>query len=111
MIVPLTEGEPVLRNAEREISILLAREEITITHARWLTIHAHDGGFAAFMRGIRDSIEVEWDISKVPATGGLAASEAIASPDVGAERTDSRTRFRAARSTRSPPAGPSAHGY
>ena len=35
VIVPLTEGEPVLRNAEREISVLLAREEITITYARY----------------------------------------------------------------------------
>jgi quercetin dioxygenase-like cupin family protein len=145
-IVPLTEGEPVLRHGDREISILLAREQITITHARysagqqvagphihhehtdafyvlegeltfeigrqlrmltiaqggfiaappgvahsfrtvgdrparWLTIHAPDGGFAAFMRGVRDGIKVQWDIAKVPATGGLAASEAIVSPN------------------------------
>ena len=45
--------------------------------ARWLTIHAPDGGFAAFMRGVRDGVEVEWDISAVPADGGLPASEAI----------------------------------
>jgi quercetin dioxygenase-like cupin family protein len=135
VIVPITNGEPVLRHAEREISILLAREEITITHARyaagqqvvsphihhehtdafyvlegeltfeigreantitvgaggfvaappqvahsfgnhsdhparWLTIHAHDGGFAGFMRGLRDDVTVEWDISAVPADGG-----------------------------------------
>ena len=44
--------------------------------ARWLTIHARDGGFAAFMRGIRDDVEVHWDISAVPADGGLPASEA-----------------------------------
>jgi len=57
---------------------------------RWLTIHARDGGFAAFMRGIRDGVEVaafmrgirdgveiEWDISAVPADGGRPASEAI----------------------------------
>jgi len=44
---------------------------------RWLTIHAPDGGFAAFMRGIRDGVEVEWDISAVPAGDGLPASEAI----------------------------------
>ena len=42
--------------------------------ARWLTIHAPDGGFAAFMRGVRDGVEVEWDISEVPADGGLPAS-------------------------------------
>ena len=47
--------------------------------ARWLTIHAPDGGFAAFMRGIRDGVEVDWDISPVPADGGLPASEAIVS--------------------------------
>ena len=34
--------------------------------ARWLTIHAPDGGFAAFMRGLRDGVEVEWDISAMP---------------------------------------------
>lgn len=34
--------------------------------ARWLVIHAPDGGFAAFMRGIRDGTEVEWDIAPVP---------------------------------------------
>ena len=148
VIVPITDGEAILRGEKREISILVAREEVTITHARysageqvagprlhyehtdafyvlegeltfeigreaetitvssggflaappqvahsfrndsarparWLTIHAHDGGFAAFMRGARDGIEVEWDISAVPARGGLPASEAIVSPDVG----------------------------
>lgn len=45
--------------------------------ARWLTIHARDGGFASFMRGLRDGVEVEWDISAVPTDGGLPASEAI----------------------------------
>lgn len=29
------------------------------------------------MRGIRDGVEVAWDISAVPADGGLPASEAI----------------------------------
>ena len=29
--------------------------------AQWLTIHAPDGGFAAFMRGVRDGAAVEWD--------------------------------------------------
>ena len=47
--------------------------------ARWLTIHAPDGGFAQFMRGVRDGVSVEWDISPVPADGGLRASEAIVS--------------------------------
>ena len=142
MIVPITGGEAILRREKREITILVASEEVTITEAqyapgeqvaaphvhhehtdafyvlegeltfeigreaktitvssggfvaappevahslrndsdrpvRWLTIHARDGGFAAFMRGIRDGVEVEWDISAVPADGGLPESEAI----------------------------------
>jgi mannose-6-phosphate isomerase-like protein (cupin superfamily) len=47
--------------------------------ASWLTIHAPDGGFAAFMRGLRDGIKVEWDIAAVPADGGLPANQAIIS--------------------------------
>jgi len=47
--------------------------------ARWLIIHARDGGFAAFMRGIRDGVNVEWDIAPVPLDGGLAADHAIIS--------------------------------
>jgi quercetin dioxygenase-like cupin family protein len=131
VIVPIADREAILRRETREISILVAREEVTITHAcytageqiagphvhhehtdafyvlegeltfeigreaetiavssggfvavppqvahslrndsdhpaRWLTIHARDGGFAAFMRGARDGVEVEWDISAVP---------------------------------------------
>jgi quercetin dioxygenase-like cupin family protein len=134
--------ETILRQSAREISILVAREEVTVTHARyapgqrvagshlhrnhtdafyvlegeltfqigreaktivvsaggfvaappgmahslrnagdrparWLTIHATDGGFAAFMRGLRDGVEVDWDIAPVPADGGLPAAEAI----------------------------------
>ena len=159
MIAPITEGEPVLRNAEREGSILLARKQITITHARytvgqqvagphihrehtdafyvlegeltfeigretktitvgagsflaapplvahsfrtdgdrparWLTIHAHDGGFAAFMRGLRDGAEVEWDISPVPADGGLPASDAIVSPNLADEHRETESQPR-----------------
>jgi len=45
--------------------------------ASWLTIHAPDGGFAAFMRGLRDGIQVEWDIAPVPADGGLPADHAV----------------------------------
>ena len=33
--------------------------------ARWLTIHAPDGGFAAFMRGVRDGVAVDWDVHPV----------------------------------------------
>ena len=47
--------------------------------ARWLTIHAPDGGFAAFMRGIRDGVEVEWDFWPVPVSGGLPADRASVS--------------------------------
>jgi quercetin dioxygenase-like cupin family protein len=158
VIVPITDGEAILRREKREISILVARDEVTITHARysagervaslhvhhehtdafyvlegeltfaigreaeaitvssggfvaappqvahsfrndgnrparWLTIHAHDGGFAAFMRGARDGVEVEWDISQVPAEGGLPASEAIVSRDLGGERPGSGNRL------------------
>ena len=142
VVVPIVDGEEILRGENREISILVATEAVTITRARysageqvagphvhhehtdafyvlegeltfeigrepetitvssggfvavppevahslrndserparWLTIHARDGGFAAFMRGIRDGVEVEWDISAVPADGGLPASEAM----------------------------------
>jgi quercetin dioxygenase-like cupin family protein len=51
--------------------------------AGWLTIHGPDGGFAAFMRGLRDGIEVDWDIASVPADGGLPAGNAIISPGPG----------------------------
>lgn len=47
--------------------------------ARWLIIHASDGGFAAFMRGVRDGVTVEWDIAPVPLDGGLPADQAIVS--------------------------------
>jgi mannose-6-phosphate isomerase-like protein (cupin superfamily) len=51
--------------------------------ARWLTLHARDGGFAAFMRGIRDGEAVDWDIAPVPAGGGLPAAHAVVSPPAG----------------------------
>jgi mannose-6-phosphate isomerase-like protein (cupin superfamily) len=44
--------------------------------ARWLVIHARDGGFATFMRGVRDGVDVEWDIAPVPPGGGLPADHA-----------------------------------
>jgi quercetin dioxygenase-like cupin family protein len=159
VIVPITDGEPIVRSEEREISILVAREELTIAYARysadkrvagphvhhehtdafyvlegeltfelgheaetitvtaggfvavppevahsfrtdgsrpahWLTIHAHDGGFAAFMRGMRDGIEVDWDISLPNAEGGLSASEAIISSPPGGERLEFGTMTR-----------------
>lgn len=45
--------------------------------ARWLTIHAPDGGFAAFMRGLRDGVRVVWDIAPPPPGGGLPAAAAV----------------------------------
>lgn len=43
---------------------------------RALSVHARDGGFAGFMLGIRDGVEVTWDIAPVPEDGGLPASRA-----------------------------------
>ena len=153
----ITGGEPILRGGKREVDIVVAREELTITHARyaageqvagphvhhehtdafyvlageltfeigreaetvtvgaggfvaappgvvhsfrtsgdrparWLTIHTPDGGFAEFMRGIRDGVSVEWDISPVPTDRGLPASEAIVSVGPGRECAEPRTR-------------------
>jgi quercetin dioxygenase-like cupin family protein len=44
--------------------------------ARWLVIHARDGGFADFIRGLR----VDWDIAPVPGDGGLSMEHAVVSP-------------------------------
>jgi quercetin dioxygenase-like cupin family protein len=142
MAARTAEGEPILQSEKREISMLVAREDLTITRARyaadesvagphvhnthtdafyvlegeltfeigresetitvpsggfvavppgvvhslrndgdlpacWLTIHAPDGGFAAFMRGVRDGVDVEWDMLPVPADGGLPAGDAL----------------------------------
>jgi quercetin dioxygenase-like cupin family protein len=139
--VPIGEQEPILRGDGREISLLVADEDFSLTHAtrpagervtgphvhrhteafyvlegeltfevgaegekitvgaggfvavpprvvhsfgtdghrqaRWLVIHARDGGFAAFMRGMRDGVAIEWDIA--PGDGGLPADRAIVS--------------------------------
>jgi cupin superfamily acireductone dioxygenase involved in methionine salvage len=47
--------------------------------ARWLTIHARDGGFARFMRGMHAGMKVDWDIAAVPSDGGPPASAAVVS--------------------------------
>jgi len=47
--------------------------------ARWLVIHAPDAGFAAFLRGLVEGVEVEWDMAPVPRAGGLSADHAIVS--------------------------------
>jgi quercetin dioxygenase-like cupin family protein len=140
-MTPIVEEEPILRSETRDISILVARDNLTITRARytagqsvagphvhdqhtdafyvlegeltfevgrerevitvspggfvavplgvahsfrvtgnrparWLTIHARDGGFAGFMRGVRDGVDVTWDIASVPEGGGLPADAA-----------------------------------
>ena len=141
--VPIGAGEPILRSDEREISLLVADESLSLTYAgrpggecvtslhvhqhaeafyvlegeltfqigaeretvtvgaggfvgvppglahsygtageqpaRWLIVHARDGGFAAFMRGSRDQVRIDWDIAEVPAAGGLPADHAIVS--------------------------------
>ena len=151
VVVPIADGESIVRRGAREIGVLVALDDVTIIHARcaagervagphvhhehtdafyvlegeltfeigsgaetvavgaggfvavppqvahafrnasdrparWLTIHAHDGGFAAFMRGVRDGVEVEWDISAVPAGGGLSAGHAVVSLEGGGAR-------------------------
>jgi quercetin dioxygenase-like cupin family protein len=43
---------------------------------RTLSIHARDGGFAEFLRGVRDGVAVAWDAAPAPANGGLHASRA-----------------------------------
>jgi quercetin dioxygenase-like cupin family protein len=157
-VTVVSDGETILHQGNREISILVARDEVTVTHARyaagervagphvhhghtdafyvlegeltfeigreattttvsaggfvaappgvahslrtagdrparWLTIHARDGGFASFMRGLRDGVEVEWDIAAVPSDGGLPASEAIVEPGVGCARLEAEDRM------------------
>jgi cupin domain len=126
--VPIDKQEPILRADSREISLLVADENLSLTYAsraagervtdphvhqhteafyvlegaltfqvgappgvahsfytagdqpaRWLIIHARDGGFAAFMRGIRDGARIDWDIAPVPPDGGLPADHAIVS--------------------------------
>lgn len=149
-VVPIADGEPVSRREGHEANILVSREEVTVTHARypggervagphvhrdhtdafyvlegelgfvvgqeaetvtlaasgflaappgvahsfrtagerparWLTIHAPDGGFGRFVRGHRDGVQSEWDISPVPVDGGLPASAAVVSPSAGDE--------------------------
>ena len=49
------------------------------TDARFLNFHTPDGGFAAFMRGLRDGLGTGFDSFDPPADGGIAASEAVLS--------------------------------
>ncbi len=52
--------------------------------ARYLNIHAPDGGFIDFLRGRRDGRDVEWDSVSVDAPSG--ANEAIVAGPDGGER-------------------------
>jgi quercetin dioxygenase-like cupin family protein len=67
-----SESEPITVSAGGLISVppgvVHAFRNESDRPACWLTIHAPDGGFAAFMRGIRDGVDVEWDISAMPAS-------------------------------------------
>ncbi len=47
--------------------------------ARFLNVHAPDAGFAAFLRGARDGVPLEWDSFPAPDDGGLAADGVVVS--------------------------------
>lgn len=51
--------------------------------ARLLAVHAADGGFGAFLRGLRDGVSVEWDIGAVPADGRRTGTAVIVHPESG----------------------------
>lgn len=42
--------------------------------ATWLNLHTPNGGFADYLRGARDGVQVVWDSYEPPADGGLPAS-------------------------------------
>jgi quercetin dioxygenase-like cupin family protein len=47
----------------------------------FLNLHAPDGGFIAFLRGLRDGAPASWDSFPPPADGGRPASEALVVTD------------------------------
>lgn len=47
--------------------------------AHWLLIHAPEGGFAAFLRGLAEGAQIEWDLAPVPPDGGQSADHVIVS--------------------------------
>jgi quercetin dioxygenase-like cupin family protein len=62
------------RGAERERVVLRAGEYLAVpphvphgfanesgAETTWLNFHAPDAGFATYMRGARDGVQVEWD--------------------------------------------------
>jgi mannose-6-phosphate isomerase-like protein (cupin superfamily) len=60
--------------------------------ARWLNFHAADGGFAAYLRSVRDGDPAPWDSFDPPADGGRPAADAIFSPAGAGERLRSAQR-------------------
>lgn len=60
--------------------------------AHFLNFHTPDGGFAAFVRGARDGVEVAFDSFEPPAGGGLPLAEAIVSGPGEGERLGSGRR-------------------
>ena len=82
-IVAITEGESILRCAKREISILVAREEVTITHARYAAgeqvagPHVHHDHTDAFyvLKG-----ELTFEIGREPRTITVSRGGFIAAP-------------------------------
>jgi quercetin dioxygenase-like cupin family protein len=70
--------------------------------ARFVIVHAGDGGFASVMRGLRDGADVEWDIVPVPGDGGLPANRAIVSLPTELARTAPDRRCRRSEPRREP---------
>jgi mannose-6-phosphate isomerase-like protein (cupin superfamily) len=60
--------------------------------ARFLNFHAPDGGFARYMRDLRDGAEAAFDSFDPPADGGLPAGDAIVSGPGEGERMVSGSR-------------------
>jgi mannose-6-phosphate isomerase-like protein (cupin superfamily) len=58
----------------------------TSMEARFLNFHTPDGGFAAYMRGRRDGLDVAFDSFDPPRDGGRPAAEAILAGPDGGER-------------------------
>jgi mannose-6-phosphate isomerase-like protein (cupin superfamily) len=47
----------------------------------WLNLHGPDGGFAAYLRGMRDGTDVSWDSHDPPADGGRPVSDVLVAHD------------------------------
>jgi quercetin dioxygenase-like cupin family protein len=57
--------------------------------ARWLNFHAADGGFAAYLRSVRDGNPAAWDSFDPPPDGGRPASDAVVARAGEGERVES----------------------